>query len=291
MAFELKPGTSVRKRLPKVARQRVRRARDELGGHGLTDEGIHTLRKRIKQLRALVRLARPELGAKRARREDHAAREAGRPLSAARDARVVADALGKLMARFKDRAKLPGAAGLKRTLEERTEAVRGQLDPTAVKTMDRALRRLGRRVEGWRPAHRGWKGVEAGLRDIYRAARRAMGRADRSDEDLHEWRKRLQDLRYALELLRPAGPSVIGALADQTDALTDLLGDDHDLLLLGRLAGAELDGSADGEILSALIGQRRRELRHAASAAGATLLLDRPGVFVRRIHACWRDKR
>ena len=62
----------------------------------------------------------------------------------------------------------------------------------------------------------------------------AFGHARRqpSDENLHEWRKRLKDLLYQLRLLQAAWPTVLGAYVQEAHRLADLLGDDHDLTVL-----------------------------------------------------------
>ena len=53
------------------------------------DEAVHEARKALKRLRALVRVARDELGDDVYRRENVAFRDAGRKLAGSRDAAVV----------------------------------------------------------------------------------------------------------------------------------------------------------------------------------------------------------
>src|SRR5262245_11848944 len=62
-------------------------------GRGPSDEKVHDTRKRLKRARAAVRLARPALGDRAWRRENESLRDAGRPLSAIRDSRILIDTL------------------------------------------------------------------------------------------------------------------------------------------------------------------------------------------------------
>src|SRR6266550_5872735 len=56
-----------------------------------TDEGIHDARKRLKRARAALRLIREALGDREYRRENRILRDAARPLSEIRDAKILID--------------------------------------------------------------------------------------------------------------------------------------------------------------------------------------------------------
>src|SRR5262249_5763484 len=115
--------------------------------------------------------------------------------------------------------------------------------------------------------------VEPGLGRIYRQGRRRQRRAARGDGDrarlMHMWRKRVKDLRYASEMLdrvdpaegrgaasrsrdtrwrkRRQGqgePNGIRRIARRADELGELLGDEHDLVLLAtRVIGEGEDST------------------------------------------------
>ena len=63
-AYRLKPKESLPEGIPRVARGRIDHAVDELRGKtdSSADEAVHEARKDLKKLRALLRLARGELG-------------------------------------------------------------------------------------------------------------------------------------------------------------------------------------------------------------------------------------
>jgi hypothetical protein len=151
------------------------------------------------------------------------------------------------------------------------------------------LERARVRLDGWRIRDH-WAAIEPGLRRVYRRGRACfeVARRDPSDANLHEWRKRVKDLRYLLEVLEPLWADVIGPLAEEVDELADALGDDHDVALLRRLVeshSAGLDG--DGRTILELLDVRRGRLQAVAWALGPRVYQERPGAFVRRLRGYW----
>src|SRR4051812_44960200 len=62
----------------------------------ITDTHIHSARKTLKKARATLRLLRPAVSSRVYERENATLRDVARPLSAARDARVLLDSLDRL---------------------------------------------------------------------------------------------------------------------------------------------------------------------------------------------------
>jgi CHAD domain-containing protein len=296
MAFELKPGKGVPKAIRRVVIERSDKALAALNGQRRAphDEPIHSARKRLKEIRATLRLVRGELGEKVFRRENRAYRDAGRPLSGVRDAAILIETLDNLVAHFMGRSRPASVSRLRRTLEVRRRATRRQAlgrEGAATKAA-KAIRKARPRVKEWPLRHQGWKALRDGLRMAYGQGQRAMKHAGRnpSDTSLHEWRKRAQDLRYALELLQPEWPEMIKPLAEQTHRLTDLLGEDHDLAGL-RTAIGEIRGSGahvNGELIDALIDERRQALRSEAFQLGRKLYDEPDAAFVKRLQDYWK---
>src|SRR5690242_20693021 len=90
---------------PADAVERVRREQLDKAAEALRDgedpvEAIHDARKRIKKTRALLRLARPGLTDGEYRRRNRALRDAGRGMSANRDADVLPETVDLLAERF-----------------------------------------------------------------------------------------------------------------------------------------------------------------------------------------------
>ena len=102
---------------------------------------------------------------------------------------------------------------------------------------------------------------------------------------MHEWRKRVKDLRYAAEML--GHPN----LARQADRLGETLGEDHDLAVLDEWIRANAKrggrsrrvGRPTRKLLLELIAKRRRKLHRRALRDGERLYRQRPKKFVRQI--------
>jgi CHAD domain-containing protein len=110
-----------------------------------------------------------------------------------------------------------------------------------------------------------------------------------TSEAFHEWRKRVKYHRYHVRMLRDAWPAILDPWREQLHQLSDLLGEDHDLAVLGGTLeryGA-FDEAVDRSAISALIDRRRTELQARAHPLGERLLAEKPGRLVRRLSAYW----
>ncbi len=284
---------------------------------GPDEDAVHETRKALKRLRALLRLLESELGAQAFARESAALRDAGRRLSGARDAEVLVSTLDALIERHPRRlARRRGVLELRARLSaERERAEARALGDTATRSeVLIELYALRARVQAWRLSERpAIAMLEPGLRRVYRDGRRRYRRAERGKGErgraLHEWRKRVKDLRYAAEILdtreerargkgaghrrRPRSPE-IHQLAARADRLGELLGEEHDLAMLaervrGRgAAGGGRPGRRTRRILLELIARRRRKLRGRALREGARLYRRPPKRFVARVRRARR---
>jgi CHAD domain-containing protein len=266
-------------------------------GNAPNERAIHETRKALKRLRALLRLLRHELGERCFAREYGILRVAAQRLAGARDAEVMVATLDALLQRH------PRKLARRRALIELRELLACERVAAAQRALGEHATRaevlceltdLRDRVQRWRlPERPGIAIVESDLRWIYRQGRRRHRRAGRSviggrpkdaTRALHEWRKRVKDLRYAAEMLglRP--------LARRADTLGELLGEEHDLALLAALIPAGSHGPLRGkrgkQARKALLGkiaQRRRRLRKRALREGERLYRRKPKKFTRRV--------
>jgi CHAD domain-containing protein len=259
---------------------------------------VHETRKAIKRLRALMRLLREQLGEKGFARENALLRDAGLRLAGARDAEVRVMTLDALIERHpKKLARRRGVSRLRSQLvSEREQAIREAYEDhlSRAEVLDE-LRALRERVEEWSfPRQEGIAIVAPGLRSIYRQGDRRRRRAARSRREdaraMHQWRKRVKDLRYAAETLDRGEP--LRRLARRADRLGELLGEDHDLAMLAeRLRAPGEDGHSHApavgantrKLLLKLIARRHRRLRKRALIKGERLYALRPKRFVRRV--------
>ena len=265
-----------------VARGRIDHAIDELRGKtdSTPEEAVHEARKDMKKLRALLRLARGELGKETFSRENACFRDAARELAGTRDSDVMLETLGAL--------ELPPGVGfdLRKAIEvERRqngagERVRAARDAVAI------LKEARKRVDDWPLQRNSFDALAGGVDRAYRRGRRALKSARRepSVEALHEWRKRVKDLWYHHTLLRALWPPVMAAIGDEAHELSDRLGDDHDLAVL---AGWVSENAQAGPDLFEAVERRRAKLQAEAFALGARVYAEKPRAFVGRLGRLW----
>ena len=288
-------------------------------GERIPDEkAVHETRKALKRLRALVRLLEPVLGEGAYERESAALRDAGRRLAGARDAEVMLATLEGLIRRHP--RKLSGRGGvirLRATLLTERDRARAETlgDPRTRNQVVAELRACRVRVASWQlPEHAELGLIEGVLLRLYRQGakrKRSAERGKRGDtRAMHQWRKRVKDLRYVAEMLQPADrPKRSGApkgkrarrryerarmaakrlrrLERRAGKLGEVLGDDHDLAVLAqRIEG---DGGRGRKRLLRLIAKRRAELRKQALREGERVYGRSPEKFISRVRGAQRS--
>jgi CHAD domain-containing protein len=281
-AYRLKPKESLSDGIPRIARGRIDHAIDELldKTDSTAEEAVHEARKDLKKLRALLRLARGELGESSFKRENTCFRDAGRELAAARDSDVMLDTLKTL--------DIP--AGLDWELRKAIQAHRARNGDAgrgaAAAGVVAMLREARGRVDDWPLERDSFAALHDGLERTYRRGMRDFKavRANPSVEGLHEWRKRAKELWYHHTLLRSLWPPVMQAVGEEAHELTDRLGDDHDLAVLADWIRKHTD--AGPEFFEA-VDRRRAELQADAMKLGARLYADKSKDYVRRLRRLW----
>jgi CHAD domain-containing protein len=223
-------------------------------------EAIHDLRVAIRRLRTLLKLARPVFGRHHADAVRAAFTIVHRATGALRDEEVLDETLDgittdspafvgwKLRRRARERSLRRGvlarlrAGDLTRARQLLKSLVTLPIDPKR----DRPAGKLARRS-----VERARRNVEA-LRDV--PTRDAVG--------LHELRIAYKELRYATELLAPALPSDLAAMAEPAARFQKRLGEIHDadmaLATLNRARG--LHGAVQAEVRAQLEALREKRV-------------------------------
>jgi hypothetical protein len=297
--------------------------------NGDVDWAVHETRKAIKRLRTLQRLHQDSYSRADTDHRRALLRKAAAELSGVRDSKVALDTLQDLMRR--DPRRLEGSEGVAKLhsalLSEHDEAKRaltrsgareralGLLQATNVKVAADAaaddLRMQARPKDG--------RAVDASLLRLYARGRRTMALARKREgiAEMHEWRKRTKDLRYAAEALslqryatealspqespakqqhqqakqrRQAQKQLqarLRSVARNAEKLGEALGEEHDLALLAkRVRGEDETFRGDGAARKALlrdIKRRRRALRKQAFRAGFALYERKPKRWGKRM--------
>jgi CHAD domain-containing protein len=272
--YRIEPDEKVGPAVRRVAAAQLDLARDLLREpEDPAGEAVHDARKALKRTRALLRLSRHLLGTETFQRENHNLRDAGLALSGVRDAQVLRETLLKLGVDLGDWPPAPlGGSG---EAERRGEAIS-------------AISQSRLRLTLWPlPREEGLSALGPGFGRVYRQGRRALAEAreEGSDAHWHELRKRSKDLWHACQLLEAAHPRRMAKMAKRAHDLSDLLGDDHDLVVLGDHAGRDLP--ADDSRLDRLteaIARRRSELQSEATDLAGRIYRRKPTKALRRLH-------
>ncbi len=297
MAYRLEPDEPIRDGLRRVIVEQLDRAVTRIDDHD--DASVHDVRTSLKKARAALRLTQggfPGFG-----RENATLRDAGRTLSATRDAQVVVttldglldeaspeeapalrevrDALGPVAAV----TAAPAAAGPERTADRSAEA----------DSVPAVLAASRQRAEVWDLDGVRMPTLEQGLARTYGRGRRTLVTASREPTTtaLHAWRRRVKDLWYQLRLVEPAWPPLVAAQIAAAGTLGEQLGADHDLQLVDRaITGA----SASDEVArraAAVVVRRRRAIQRDAFVLGQRLYVESARSFSERTMAyvrLWR---
>ncbi len=247
-----------------VAKVRRAAARTE----GNPEARLHRMRVAIKRLRSYWRLVRPHLSAAAGAAERDRLRAVARSLAAFRDADVAAPIVAGLLNKTRD----PATRALLQRWARRRRALAG-----GAAARERALRQALRqlltvpvRLAEPPPVPEGWLWLEPGLARAYRRGRRCFQacRKGASDEEFHEWRRRIKDLQYFTELLTFLAPHRLGQRLKRIARVADALGDAHDLVELRNGLTAAHSPVQRGRPATApgLGGALRRRLEHRITA-------------------------
>jgi CHAD domain-containing protein len=253
-----------------------------------SSELVHEARKTVKRMRALARMLRYQLGESEFRRANSLLRTAGRRLAGARDVEVRLATLEGLTARHPKALSAEGVERLRDRLISERERSSQAVSPREV--LD-DIADMRRELASWNLADPDLSALAPGLRRIYREGRHRYARVEHEraldPEHLHDWRKRVKALYYALDMIGASKVNGVRRAARRANRLGDVLGEEHDLGMLcayveGHREVFGPDDAARTELLKR-IERRRKRLRKRALELGARLYRRRAGSFTRRV--------
>jgi CHAD domain-containing protein len=298
LGYRIETDESIERGCRRIAHEQLDKAFRELDDDDLdVHRTVHQVRKRCKKLRGLARLARSALGDDYVDTNVHF-RDAARRLSSIRDAEAILECLDDLIGHFEDVIDLSAFESIREELACRRDRVAtGDIE----NRLDRFRGEMAQGrdiVDRWRldEDEEEWPTIAGGLAKTYRRGRDALARAydSRSPERFHEWRKRVKYHWYHMRILRNVWRRPLDARVDALDRLGDMLGDAHDLFVLGAQveSSARLsETSRDVESLLGLANQRRRILEEKARPLGERLFADTAGAFTKRFGQYWNAMR
>jgi CHAD domain-containing protein len=240
MSYRIDPRLPLTSEVRRIAAEEIDSALEHLAAASVNpDKALHECRKRLKSIRALLRLVRSGDEAF-ARAENARYREISSRLAGAREAAALIETLDRLEDAF------PGetADGALDLVRGRLVARRGGVvdDDLAnaiapsVAACKGGLRKIGKLALPDQP-ERAADVLAEGAGKTIRRARKALRKAQDGGrpEDFHDLRKAVKAHAMHLSLLRKFWPSPVKARRKAIDALGERLGDLHDIFVLRAL--------------------------------------------------------
>jgi hypothetical protein len=294
VAFRLKQGASISSEIRRIVLKQLEAAISELHtvGDPQSDDAVHDARRRVKKIRAIIRLVRPVLD-KAYRAVDRDLSTVSRLLAPVADGRGIVETLQELEHRYS--ASLPkrvlavARAGVLRNgaRADREAHARGILKIAAG-----TLRSERTRVKHWQIRGDGFRVIAPGLEESYRRARRMMIMtwSKPKPSNFHTWRRYVKDHWFHIRLLEGRCGFHLVSYERRIEALDGILGEYHNVILLRDLLVT--DGSLPREEAARcrrIVARYQRVLRRHAEILGARIYTERPRRFVRRVRHLWRD--
>lgn len=296
MTFRLKPNEFLSTGIKRIAKEQIAKAiaelsnTDELG----IDEAVHQARKRLKKIRAVIRLVRDRLGSEVYQQENACFRDLGRKLAILRDSKVQIATVDNLTSHFADTIAPDTFRNLRQELrvDYRREYQR-VIDEGVVIAVKNQLKDAQTEIDRWTIESDDWSALAKSLKCVYKRGYKGLNRAlsEPTADNLHDWRKRVKYLRYQLRILCPIWSEMMTGWVNRTHELADYLGEDHDLAVLHEFVQIQperFDHEHTLEILTDLCNRRRAELQSAAMFLGTRIYTEKPQDFVNRLGNYWQ---
>jgi CHAD domain-containing protein len=291
MSYRIEPHPPLVSEVRRIAAEEIEGALKWLAAaRGDPDKALHECRKRLKSLRALLRLVRS--GDETFYRMENARyREAAAKLAAPREAGALVETVDRLCKEFPKETAKGALDPIRSSLVGRRADVLGQdfaeAVDAAVVASRTGLAQIERLALADHPEHAAdilADGVRKTMRRARMAVRNAKSRGDA--EDFHDLRKAVKTHSKHLSLMKKFWPSPVKARRKSLDALGERLGELHDLFVLRSLLRNEattLGGTAEALLLDNLAGRSERRLSKTCLVKASKLFGDRPRRSARKV--------
>ena len=291
MAFRLKTGQAVSSDIRRIVLRQLDRATSELTSIGdpESDQAIHDARRRVKKIRAIIRLVRPVLH--RAHRADPELRRVSKLLAPVADGQGVIDTLNQLLKRYHRELPRKTAIAIRTGLIDRSRQIDSKASKQGVlEQAQLTLRAERRHVKRWRLRAEGFRALAPGLKDSVRRARFAMMTAwlHPTAQHHHTWRRHVKNHWFHVRLLSARCGYRLQPYQRRLEALDGILGEYHNLVLLHEVlvSDSTLSQREIGRCLR-IVQRYQSELRRQAQVLGIRIYSEKPRRFVRRVRELW----
>lgn len=292
MGFRIKTGQDMSAEIRRIVLEQLDIAASELKAIGdpETDQAIHDARRRVKKIRAVIRLVRPVLD-KPYRSVDADLSDVSQLLAPVADGQGIINTLNALAQRYHNVLPKRTASSIRSELVEREKRVDSQAKAEHVlQRAASALRSERSRVKRWQLSAKGFNALEPGLKESFRRSRQAMktARLHPTPEKYRTWRRQVKDLWFHIRLIESRCGNQLMGYQRRLEALDGVLGEYHNLVLLRDVLVTD-SGLSRREAAQCLkvVAKYERVLRRDAQVLGGRLYSERPRSVVKRIKHFW----
>ena len=240
MNYRIDPRPPLTSEVQRIAAEEIGEALRHLASaRDNPDKALHECRKRLKSVRALLRLVRSGDDAF-AKAENTRYRDVSAKLAVAREAGALIETVDRLAKAFADEAAGGAFAPVRdRLVARRADVLEEDLAAVvgpAVAACEAGMRRIGKLALPDQP-ERAAEILAEGAGKTMRRARKALQKAKKRGEpnDFHDLRKAVKAHAMHLSLLKKLWPSPVKPRRQAVDALGEKLGELHDIFVLRAL--------------------------------------------------------
>lgn len=294
MPTKLKKDQRLDEAIKNAAIDQVNKAVDALQNNEDKAKAIHYARKRMKEVRAILRLVRDKLKKSIYQKENIFFRDIARKMADLRDYEVFIETLKELK-EYTSNTHLKGAVNkvvqhAQPEYENQTNILLNQ--ENILQTVSDKLTEAKEHINNWPIKGNKFSLIRSGLYRVYDRGYKAYKTAYKapSIENFHEFRKRVKYLWYQIEFLENAWNSVLKPLRKEISKLSDITGKDHDygmLMIQLEKSDFNITDNQKKQIID-LAQAQRVQLQKEAKPLGRKIYVDKPKTFIKRMEQYWK---
>ncbi|RWB26227.1 MULTISPECIES: CHAD domain-containing protein [unclassified Mesorhizobium] len=298
MSYRIDPRLPLTGEVRRILAEEIGKALVHLdAAHDRPEQALHKCRKRLKNVRALLRLVRSG-DETFCRTENQCYRQVSALLAGPREATALVETIDRLAASFPEHGAGGGLDEVRDRLVARQQDLHGGAGlgaaiGAAIAACEEGIGRIDALALPDQPEQAADVLAE-GARITLRRARKALDKAGSRGEadDFHDLRKAAKTHGMHLSLLGRLWPTPIKARRKAVDELGEMLGELHDVFVLRTLLEADdrpLGSPQETRLLSKLLKRSEKSLKKTCLAAAADLFGDSPRRSTRKLARKVRD--
>ncbi|MGK7392456.1 MAG: CHAD domain-containing protein [Candidatus Cyclobacteriaceae bacterium M2_1C_046] len=249
-------------------------------------ETVHDLRKRFKEIRAVLRLVRHNLGEKKYKEENIFYRDLGREIAEVRDIKAYLEMIDLLKEQYDSKLYKNVFQKTEKEFNNQLALLEEEMDlKKKLRSIKERLKERAGEIDSFSIGATSFKDIEDNIFKVYKRGYKGLENAkkDPTPDNFHEWRKRAKYIMYQTDIMEFIWPGYMKTMEKEFHQLSDILGDHHDLTnLLKSIEKPDIDPE-ELKLIKALANNERSELEKKAYNLGERLYAEKPKKFISRL--------